>query len=594
VQLEVWDFALPSSIHLASEWGFGWSSLVDDYGGTNGGSVQDCYWDLVDAWKEDFADHRLTPKGVAWPAGLNYPGGVEYDCNGNLDPDAWGEWGFGDLAQKYVTGGALDNGTGFPSFYLRGPNSNAAPESRPPEFCEQSRGTDPPGAGAYNDKWFQYWGAASDYLGVNPVYKTRGYYHIVNEPQTFEDYDIVAYLASQTKAAAPNVRILLSEQVEPLIYDNPTYPGAKIDIWMPTISTYEVERSHDRQLNHGEDVWWYFLYGDRPPLPNPTIMDRSGIEARITPWLAWLERVDGLLYYATTDWNPNPWDQPWLNDANGDAIMFYPPKDSSVAFDPCDAQNNRLVPSLRWELLREGMEDYEYLWMVSAGNAQIGVENAGDTLARSFISSRTLFSRVPTDLYEARAAIAASLAGTPPIVDGDHDTLPDDWEASVGLDPTSPDSDGDGISDAEEVGDVTAPVDTDGDGTIDAMDPDSDDDGVPDAMEAGDDDLATPAVDTDGDGAPDYRDTDSDDDTVLDGNDNCRTVENVGQEDADGDGLGDACDDRLNPPASGSAGGSDDGCGCRTTRSSNPMGAWALAVGFWLFTRRRRSPRANR
>ena len=91
------------------------------------------------------------------------------------------------------------------------------------------------------------------------------------------------------------MRILLSEQVEAFIHDSSTYPGAKVDVWMPTITTYEPEKSHASQLHHDEEVWWYFLYGDRPPLPNPTIIDRPGIEARMIPWLAWAERVDGLL-----------------------------------------------------------------------------------------------------------------------------------------------------------------------------------------------------------------------------------------------------------------------------------------------------------
>jgi len=159
-------------------------------------------------------------------------------------------------------------------------------------------------------------------------------------------------------------------------------------------------------------VWWYFLYGDRTPLPNPTVIDRPGIEARITPWLAWLERVDGLLYYATTDWSPDPWAQPWINDGNGDGFLFYPPPDGTVAFDACNPQSNRLVTSLRWELLREGMEDYELLWLVNSGaRPQIGVVNPADALAQDFIASRTLFSRVPTDLMAARAALAAQLTG---------------------------------------------------------------------------------------------------------------------------------------------------------------------------------------
>ena len=410
VSLDVWDFALPPDIHLKSEWGFGWSEVVEIYQGTVSGSVQSCYWDLVNSLYEDFAGHRLTPKGVGWPAGLNYPGGVEYDCAGGLDAESWGQWGFADLAAQYLEGGALSHGNGFPSFLIRGPASNWPPDSRPSSFCDESRGDDPPGASAYNTRWFEYWEAVSDYLATSG-YAGRGYYHIVNEPQTFEDYEIVAYLAEQTKAVAPDVLLLLSEQVEPAIHSNPSYPGAKIDIWMPTITSYQVERAHDRQLNHGEQVWWYFLYGDRPPLPNPTVIDRAGLEARIIPWLAWAERVDGLLYYSTTDWNPSPWTDAWINDGNGDGFMFYPPTDSTVAFDACSAQSNRLVPSIRWELLREGMEDYEYLWVLNGGSPEIAVNTATDALVAELVSSRTLFSRVPTDVYATRARVAAQITG---------------------------------------------------------------------------------------------------------------------------------------------------------------------------------------
>ena len=411
VTLEVWDFSLPPEIHLKGEWGFSWSNVVEVYKGTIGGSVQPCYWDLVDALYEDFAEHRLTPKGVGWPAGLNYPGGVEYDCNGNLAPEDWGIWGFQSLSEKYLQGNALENQSGFPSFLIKGPSSNWPPDSRPSSFCGQSRGTDPPGNTAYNQKWFQYWASISSYLENTFNYDEKGYYHIVNEPQTFGDYDIVAYLAQNTKAVAPHVKILVSEQVEPYIYDNSTYPGAKIDIWMPTISNYQPKRAQDRQLNFGEEIFWYFLYGDRPPLPNPTIIDRPGVEARIIPWLAWLERIDGLVYYSITDWNPNPWTQPWLNDANGDGFMLYPPKDSTIAYNACVAQSNRLVPSIRWELLRDGMEDYEYLWLLNGGKPSVGESNASDDIAKSLIESRTKFSRVPTDLEATRTALAHAILG---------------------------------------------------------------------------------------------------------------------------------------------------------------------------------------
>lgn len=411
VQLQVFDFDLPPQQLLAGEWGFGWSQVVERYQGTIGGSVQPCYWDVVDSFYEQFARDRLVPKGVGWPAGLNYPGGVEYDCNGTLDPDAWGVWDFESLARNYLRGEALDNGVGFESFQIRGPASNWPPNSRPSSFCGQSRGSDPPGNIGYNSKWFEYWTAVSDYLWANPDYEQKAHYHVVNEPQTFDDYDIVAYLAQETKEAAPYVRILVSEQVEPAIYANTNYPGAEIDIWMPTISNYQPRRAQARQRDHGESVWWYFLYGDRPPLPNPTVIDRPGIEARAIPWLAWLERLDGLLYYSTTDWSPDPWTQPWINDGNGDGFMFYPPKDGTLAFDACDPHSNRLVPSIRWELLREGMEDYAYLWLLNGGKPAIDETNQADAIAGEFIASRTRFDRIPTHLDATRRGLAAAISG---------------------------------------------------------------------------------------------------------------------------------------------------------------------------------------
>jgi len=54
--------------------------------------------DLVDALYEDFADHRLTPKGVGWPA-LNYPAGWNTTVTA---PSArcLGDWDFATLARS--------------------------------------------------------------------------------------------------------------------------------------------------------------------------------------------------------------------------------------------------------------------------------------------------------------------------------------------------------------------------------------------------------------------------------------------------------------------------------------------------------------
>ncbi|MBI2569361.1 MAG: DUF4091 domain-containing protein [Candidatus Schekmanbacteria bacterium] len=413
VTLEVWDFALPRQIHLASEWGFDWSQVVELYRGTISDSVEPCYWDVVDALKQQLIDHRLIPKGVAWPAGLNYPGGVEYDCAGHLEPDAWGAWDFATLAGRYVNG--LDNfngGVGFPTFLALGPTSNWPPDSLPYAFCGEARGG-VLGSDSYQAALASYLVALNAYLEQSG-YAAGAYYHIVNEPQTDDDYATTGMISAFVRARAPQLRQMVSEQVEASIYQ---YPGAKIDIWMPTISSYEVTKSQDRQRDYNEQVWWYYLYGDDPPLPNPILMGHPGMEARITPWLAWRERVDGLLHYSTTDWSKNPWVTPNVTGQdNGDGFLFYPPRKDGGGVEACGENGNRLVPSLRWEQLRDGMEDYEYLWLLAGGKPQVGVVNDADSFVSRLVGSRTRFSHVPTDLAETRSALAAALASPSPAV----------------------------------------------------------------------------------------------------------------------------------------------------------------------------------
>ncbi|ARD45756.1 choice-of-anchor L domain-containing protein [Colwellia sp. PAMC 21821] len=127
------------------------------------------------------------------------------------------------------------------------------------------------------------------------------------------------------------------------------------------------------------------------------------------------------------------------------------------------------------------------------------------------------------------------------IFDQDNDGLSDEDEIALGLDPTSNDSDKDGIPDGAEVGDVNNPTDSDGDGVIDAIDPDDDNDGIATANEDAnldaDNNPSTGITDSDGDGIADYLDTDSDGDNITDANESVATGT-----DTDNDGIDDAID----------------------------------------------------
>jgi len=47
---------------------------------------------------------------------------------------------------------------------------------------------------------------------------------------------------------------------------------------------------------------------------------------------------------------------------------------------------NDIPVEIRWETLRDGMEDYEYLWLLAGGDPEIGVSNAADDFVAQLVT----------------------------------------------------------------------------------------------------------------------------------------------------------------------------------------------------------------
>jgi hypothetical protein len=187
-----------------------------------------------------------------------------------------------------------------------------------------------------------------------------------------------------------------------------------VDIWVPVLHQYDPVVSHEREKNHGEVSWLYFLYGTRPPFFNPITLDHPGIEGKFTGWFLWKYRVKGIAYYQLNDWTQNPWTaDPRAGTAqNGDTFMLYPPSptgDGSIAYG---ANNHRMVPSIRFELMRDSLEDYEYLYLLNSGaQPQVDVANTSDTQADKIITSTTSYTRDSVFMYNLRRLIGRKLGG---------------------------------------------------------------------------------------------------------------------------------------------------------------------------------------
>ncbi len=421
VRLHVFNFAIPDQLHVASQMNFSYQAILSKYSVPGTGAE---YWKYVEAIKQFFIDHRLTPSGILWPGGLTGGGTfadpfIDYDCGSHTFSDPYGIWGFEDLAQRYIDGSGLlggqfslpfNGGTGFSAFMAASfADNDPSIDQRPAAFCGQTRQasdwlqnpTSP-----YNQAWFAYVTAIQDYLN-SLGYLDNAYHYIANEPQDQADYNAVAWYSRYAHAAAPNLRLMVSEEPKAEIYDQ---PGAHIDIWLPVLQNYDPAASHERALNHGEDSWIYFLYGTRPPYFNPITLDHPGIEGKFTGWFLWKYRLRGIAYYSLNDWSKNPWTDPLTDGHNGDTFMLYPPSESNAAI-PYGSNNHRMVPSIRFELMRDSLEDYEYLYILNGGQPEVNQTNAADSQAGKIITGLTSYTRDSEFLYNLRRLIGLKNGG---------------------------------------------------------------------------------------------------------------------------------------------------------------------------------------
>ncbi len=234
----------------------------------------------------------------------------------------------------------------------------------------------------------------------------KAYCYWYDEPEE-SAYPFVIKGMRLLKATFPSVRRLLTEQPEPPLY-------RYVDIWVPVFHLYNEEHCKERQ-RAGQEVWWYVCCGPRHPYPN-NFIDYPGIEHRIRFWMNWKYNVTGDLYWSTTYWHRNPWQTPmsYTPDdkgmwGNGDGYLLYPPHRGEATEKVIEGP----VASIRIKLIREGIEDAEYLWMLQEKIAKMKNPPADAlealSLAKSLVPSQTEFSHSPEELQAVRLRVATAL-----------------------------------------------------------------------------------------------------------------------------------------------------------------------------------------
>lgn len=357
LSLRVWDFELPATPTLKTGFDF-YEYLVRQYyprrDGENAAAWQARIDGLCRDYYLDMLAHRISPihnvgnPSLAGVEGKNY----------HLDFSE-----FDRRVEEYLRAGQTDFGIAV--------EAQVVPEE-----------------GVWTDGWYGFTGPDA----VRGVFKSygdhlhergwlgRAYTYIIDET-----YRGVKELTRLIHEGHPGIRTMLTCAPEE------GYPD--VDIWCVRLNNFDPETAW-RFRKCGKEIW---LYVASPTRPFPTIiLDSPSLETRIIPWICRRAGVSGLVYWCVNYWHrTDPWRDPMTwPDQNGNGALYYPHPSGPAG-------------SMRLEVFRDGMEDYEYLRMAAEAGAGPGEEERIERVA----SSTWEYDRDPNELLRTRKALGWFLDG---------------------------------------------------------------------------------------------------------------------------------------------------------------------------------------
>ncbi len=350
VTLTVYDFSLPDTFAMRSNFGsLGGiaKKLGLDINSSEYRRVEDLYIDTL-------LEHRCIPTslGNIWP---------RWTEEGGIDDSASGERLRTMVEERHV------NALPIPFAYRN----------------------DPPKCKRYLHDLAAYL-RAKGYLDL-------AYIYLHDEPNSAEEYELVRRQAALIHEADPGIKRLCTEQTVTSNPDWGTLYGS-VDIWCPLWGLYDEESARQRQAL-GEEIWSYTALCQRDEKNPFWQIDFPPIVYRVPFWVSWHYDLKGILYWCTVYWNyDDVWTAPHFRDMFwGEGMLLYPGTDAGIAGP---------VPSIRLKLIREGMEDFEYMHLAARKAGRGLVDAIVDKLARAF----TDWNHDPAAYFQAREQLARLIA----------------------------------------------------------------------------------------------------------------------------------------------------------------------------------------
>lgn len=182
--------------------------------------------------------------------------------------------------------------------------------------------------------------------------------HVHDEPHGAEMpvYRRVVHIVSEELPGVPTLDAISLQEDIPA--------EEETTIWVPKLGTF------DEQLNaiaahqaRGGQSWYYICLDPRGKYLNRFI-DFPSLKVRLLPWVDYRYGLTGYLHWGGNFWTDRPFENVQPDWGNG---FFLPAGDDAIVYP--DPEHDGVFVSLRLEIMREGIEDYELL-MESARQAR--------------------------------------------------------------------------------------------------------------------------------------------------------------------------------------------------------------------------------
>ncbi|HVK06147.1 MAG TPA: glycoside hydrolase domain-containing protein [Armatimonadaceae bacterium] len=189
-----------------------------------------------------------------------------------------------------------------------------------------------------------------------------------------------------------------------------------VDAWVPLTPKYDPARVRRAREERGKQVWWYTCIVPKAPYAN-WFIEYDLIDSRSLMGVQSAKyKPDGFLYYAVNRWplSKKPitsgpytdWPAASFAAANGDGSFLCAGPDGPLA-------------TVRMENIRDGIEDYEYFWLLeqevkrlrAAGASAAAVRRAERALevGPDVVRSLSEFSKSPEAILAKRRAVAEAI-----------------------------------------------------------------------------------------------------------------------------------------------------------------------------------------